>query len=517
MNFFADRMKDFAQAARPTQVSQVTPSGNTRSGQGRGEDSPSAARDDRIAFEEFKKATGRSDRNPYGDAGLFGSSGDYSNNMSQGQIDRVNRQAYNQYLGLVSGRGTQRGGEGDFIPGYAPALKLGSETPSGTVVAAPNQPEPAMGGILNFLPGVGMIQRLFGGSNTLRTLDDGGVNYSTEGIETLRTPSAAPMETSNLALSPTLISAQPRNNNKFTVPFNLDQVLRDVPKTGIGRFIERGGFQFGPGTLKPEFNLKDKGFGLTFKMPIAQQDPQAFARDQALTNQNRTQLEYPEGVERKSLYEGLAPTARGLILSDIVGPTRNTELSDLSDAKSVGSPYAGTIGAFVPRRVEIGPDGRLIEIPVGFDKGGEVPAGEGLFSKEELARQEKISAAELQPDGSLPGVDTLRHATPEEVEIGSYNFLKDLEDNLRYHIKERDKVKPFEFSGVTRDRKIFHQRQVEDLEKRIQDFSSQRAAAVVNYRDYIAAGGYPLIVNTEEEPYFTGFNPDLINFRATNP
>ena len=269
MNFFADRMKDFAEAARPTQVSQVTPSGNTRSGQGRGEDSPSAARDDRIAFEEFKKATGRSDTNPYGDAGLFGSGADYSNNMSQGQIDRVNRQAYNQYLGLVSGRGTQRGGEGDFIPGYAPALKLGSETPSGTVVAAPNQPEPAMGGILNFLPGVGMLQRLFGGSNTPRVLDDGGVTYSTEGIETLMSPSTAPAETSNLALSPTLISAQPRKNNKFTVPFNLDQVLRDVPKSGIGRFIEKGGFQLGPGTLKPEFNMKDKSFGLTFKMPIA--------------------------------------------------------------------------------------------------------------------------------------------------------------------------------------------------------------------------------------------------------
>ena len=269
MNFFADRMKDFAEAARPTQVSQAVSSGNTRSGQGRGEDSPSAARDDRIAFEEFKKATGRSDTNPYGDAGLFGSGADYSNNMSQGQIDRVNRQAYNQYLGLVSGRGTQRGGEGDFIPGYAPALKLGSETPGGTVVAAPNQPEPAMGGILNFLPGVGMLQRLFGGSNTPRVLDDGGVTYSTEGIETLMSPSTAPAETSNIARSPTLISAQPRKNNKFTVPFNLDQVLRDVPKSGIGRFIEKGGFQLGPGTLKPEFNMKDKSFGLTFKMPIA--------------------------------------------------------------------------------------------------------------------------------------------------------------------------------------------------------------------------------------------------------
>lgn len=290
MNFFAaDRMKDFAQAARPTPVSQVTPSGNTRSGQGRGEDSPSAARDDRIAFEEFKKTTGRSDRNPYGDAGLFGSSADYSNNMSQGQIDKVNRQAYNQYLGLVSGRGTQRGGEGDLIPGYAPALKLGSETPSGTVVASPNQPEPAMGGILNFLPGVGMLQRLFQGYNTPRVLDDGGVTYSTEGIETLMSPSAAPVETSNLAISPNLISAQPRKNNKFTVPFNLDQVLKDVPKSGIGRFIEQGqeGFQLGPGRLQP--NINDGRFGFTYKIPIAQKV--------AMSNPN---IQSPESVQDMS-------------------------------------------------------------------------------------------------------------------------------------------------------------------------------------------------------------------------
>ena len=57
---------------------------------------------------------------------------------------------------------------------------------------------------------------------------------------------------------------------------------------------------------------------------------------------------------------------RGLNLSDLVGPTRNTELSDLSDAKSLGSPFAGTTGAFVPKKIVIEPDGRLIEVPIGF-------------------------------------------------------------------------------------------------------------------------------------------------------
>jgi len=291
MNFFADRMKDFAQAARPTPVSQVTPSGNTRSGQGRGEDSPNAVRDDLIAFEEFKKTTGRSDKNPYGDAGMFGADADYrastrpiigdgSNSsprdfgMSQSTINRLNRQAYNQYLGLVSGQGTQRGGRGDLVPGYAPALKLGSETPRGTVVAAPNQPK--QGGIFSLSPTLGLVESLFGSGNIPRMLDDsspGAINYSTEGIESLdqspiisNQPSSE--ETSNIAMSPTLVSAQPRKNNKFTVPFNLDQVLRDVPKSGIGRFIEQGqeGFQLGPGRLQP--NINDGRFGFTYRIAL---------------------------------------------------------------------------------------------------------------------------------------------------------------------------------------------------------------------------------------------------------
>ena len=117
----------------------------------------------------------------------------------------------------------------------------------------------------------------------------------------------------------------------------------------------------------------------------------------------------------------------------------------------------------------------------------------------------------------MPGVDTLRYATPEEVNVGAYNYQKDLEDKLLYHIKERDRVNPFEFTGITTDRKRFHQNQVEQVQKLIEDFRGQRGAAVANYRDYIAAGGRPLIVNTEEEPYFKSFPTDLIKFRATKP
>jgi hypothetical protein len=335
----------------------------------------------------------------------------------------------------------------------------------------------------------------------------------------------------------------------------------DVPSSVKLGDYEVGFPKIGPGRLEPTIDLQNRGFGLNYKIDIAQQDPQAFARDQALANQNRTQLEYPTiedrgslsgrsnpiPVERRSLYEGLAPPSTGLTLGDFAGPNPIVSLSDLSDSKNFGNPYAGTTGAFVPTRVEVDAQGRTIAVPVGFENGGDVPVqegvgglfppeelarmdqasqeldalraqgGGGLFSLEELARQDKISAAEIQPDGSMPGVDTLRHATPEEVDVGAYNYQKDLEDKLLYHVKERDKVNPFEFMGITADRKRFHQNQVEQVQKLIEDFRGQRGAAVANYRDYIAAGGRPLIVNTEEEPYFKSFPTDLINFRATKP
>ena len=233
-------------------------------------------------YQEFLQSSGRSSTNPYGDSGLFGASVNYRSNnpalgMSQKQIDDVNRLAYNQYLGLVSGRGTQRGGQGEFVPGYAPALKIGSNTPRGRVIAAPTQPEQG-GGIADFFklsPTLGLLKGLFGSGDIPRTLDDGGVDYSTEGIETLdaapvlQPGEAAPVVGTQQPSDFILASTLPREDNGiFNLP--LDQ-LRKIPETGIGGFIEQGkdGFQIGPGKLKPEFNVNDGSFGLTFKMPIA--------------------------------------------------------------------------------------------------------------------------------------------------------------------------------------------------------------------------------------------------------
>ena len=65
--------------------------------------------------------------------------------------------------------------------------------------------------------------------------------------------------------------------------------------------------------------------------------------------------------------------------------------------------------------------------------------------------------------------------------------------------------------------KIYHQNKVDELQKRVEEFQGMRGAAVANYRDYIKAGGLPLMVNTETTPYFASFPETLLNFRATTP
>ena len=73
----------------------------------------------------------------------------------------------------------------------------------------------------------------------------------------------------------------------------------------------------------------------------------------------------------------------------------------------------------------------------GFAEGGNpvVEGVGGLFPPEELARMEKIGAAELQTDGSMPDVDSLRFATQEEVDMRSYKHLQHLQDKFDYHMK----------------------------------------------------------------------------------
>ena len=84
-----------------------------------------------------------------------------------------------------------------------------------------------------------------------------------------------------------------------------------------------------------------------------------------------------QSMGREEFYEGLAAPASGITEEDIQSGVAS--LSDLQDSDSLGDPFAGREGRFVPQQIEI-EDGKVTTNPIGFDDGGEIPeAGIGSF------------------------------------------------------------------------------------------------------------------------------------------
>jgi hypothetical protein len=171
-------------------------------------------------------------------------------------------------------------------------------------------------------------------------------------------------------------------------PFSLNKLFGNISRDGIGNFVERAieGLKIGPGTFKPTVDPENKSFGLSYKIPIAMQDPKERARDKAAFEQNVLQLEAPKiedrgslygrsfeiPVRQRSLYEGFADPLYDINLNDIVRSNPSVNLSDLQDSDVLGNPLAGTTGALVPQRVVVGEDGKVTTVPIGFAQGGMV-------------------------------------------------------------------------------------------------------------------------------------------------
>jgi len=93
-----------------------------------------AERDAEERYQGFLEATGRSDTNPYGNDGVITrktgidpSKIDYTSNLGAGNIEAINRLAYDQYLNPIGPDGNVRG-----------MLREGSPTQYGTVTKDPN-------------------------------------------------------------------------------------------------------------------------------------------------------------------------------------------------------------------------------------------------------------------------------------------------------------------------------------------------------------------------------------------
>ena len=172
---------------------------------------------------------------------------------------------------------------------------------------------------------------------------------------------------------------------KFDSQDVYEEAIQGPPKQGLSVF--GGTLTGGPTGLGTD----NPGVEATLSVPlgnlfknIALQDPKERARDKAAFEQNVLQLEAPKiedrgslygrsfeiPVRQKSLYEGFADPMYGITLDDIVSSSPSVNLSDLQDSDTLGNPFAGTTGAFVPQRVVVGEDGKVTTIPLGFAQGG---------------------------------------------------------------------------------------------------------------------------------------------------
>ena len=90
----------------------------------------------------------------------------------------------------------------------------------------------------------------------------------------------------------------------------------------------------------------------------------------------------------------------------------------------------------------------------------------------------------LAEDGSLEGIDSLRFATPQEVEEGSYRYLQDLQRMYGEHMAAAQSPVT-DAAGIpliqADDNRRYHFEEAARLREQIEDFSSRRASSMLNY------------------------------------
>ena len=219
--------------------------------------------------DEYMAATGRTVTDPYGstkggigrgleslDKALGGSGLDYSGIQSLAQRNAVIDHAYKKYLNPMNKQGQLR----QFRPNE---IALLTDPATGARFPARAKAVPRDLGFASILPGAGIAQFLMGPKTELVPMEGSFDNAPAPVTDAQRQDLYGGLKIKTSTL--------PRQDNGiFNLPFSLNN-LQKIPETGIGGFIEQGknGFQIGPGKLKPEFNVNDKSFGLTYKIPIA--------------------------------------------------------------------------------------------------------------------------------------------------------------------------------------------------------------------------------------------------------
>ena len=145
-----------------------------------------------------------------------------------------------------------------------------------------------------------------------------------------------------------------------------------------------------------------------------------------------------QSMGREEFYEGFADPASGITEEDIQSGVAS--LSDLQDSASLGDPFAGREGRFVPQQIEI-EDGKVTTNPIGFDDGGEVgimsalldpridlPSAEQQNMVRASGREGSEGAAMFYPEGSPTFEQVLetRYGYPDNVERGDFDTTTEI-------------------------------------------------------------------------------------------
>jgi len=279
MNFSGNRIKDFVQTAQPA------PSNNMRSGQGRGEDSPSAARDAQkppegaLTRDQYMQATGRTVTDPFGKTkgGIgqffesanqrFGGSGlDYSDTIPLSQRQAIIDRAYDKYLNPADAQGNLR----QFRPNE---LALLTDPATGARFPAIAQAVPRDLGPFSVIPGSGLAQTLMGPKTELVPME----GSFTEDVM----KEATNIQPTREDFLKGLISYNADQGD----PFSLKKLFENIPEGGVGNlpfvrpeggvgslpFVRKAieGFQIGRGNLRPYIDPVNKGVKLEYTIPFS--------------------------------------------------------------------------------------------------------------------------------------------------------------------------------------------------------------------------------------------------------
>ena len=105
-----------------------------------------------------------------------------------------------------------------------------------------------------------------------------------------------------------------------------------------------------------------------------------------------------QSMGREEFYEGFADPAYGITEKDIQSGAAS--IADLQDSASLGDPFAGREGRFVPQQIEI-EDGKVTTNPIGFENGGGIGGHMQMSTQVKLNERDDAVGTKLMRQAGL--------------------------------------------------------------------------------------------------------------------